>query len=86
MKFEDIQPVRYSTVPDSAKARLIWNEDKKQWKIFYGFNGAEPDIELPKSKAGIFYGRPFSETTSVSLVVDHGSAEFDKFEIKPITP
>jgi formylglycine-generating enzyme required for sulfatase activity/lysophospholipase L1-like esterase len=84
LNFGKNQEVRYSTVPASAKAKLIWNENKKQWKIFYGFNGDDPTIELPQSKAGIFYGKPFSETTAVSLVVDHGSAEFDNFQIKPV--
>ncbi|MHC4388890.1 MAG: hypothetical protein ACYSX1_09805, partial [Planctomycetota bacterium] len=83
LNFGKNQEVRYSTVPASAKAKLIWNENKKQWKIFYGFNGDDPTIELPQSKAGIFYGKPFSETTAVSLVVDHGSAEFDKSNLSP---
>jgi hypothetical protein len=80
------QTVRYSTPPSSAKARLIWSEDKRQWRIFYGLNGAEATTELPQSKAGIYYREPFSETTAVYLVVDHGSAEFDHFEIKPLKP
>ncbi|MHC4528789.1 MAG: SUMF1/EgtB/PvdO family nonheme iron enzyme, partial [Planctomycetota bacterium] len=83
LKFDREDVVRYSTPPTSGKARLIWNEQKKQWRIFYGLNGAEPTAELPQSKAGIYFGKPFSETTALYLVVDHGSADFDHFEIKP---
>jgi formylglycine-generating enzyme required for sulfatase activity len=80
------ETVRYSTPPSSAKARLVWNENTKQWRIFYGLNGDEPTAELPQSKAGIYYREPFSETTAVYLVVDHGSAEFDHFQITPLKP
>ncbi|MHC4755522.1 MAG: SUMF1/EgtB/PvdO family nonheme iron enzyme, partial [Planctomycetota bacterium] len=75
---------QYSAVPKSAKAKLIWNENNKQWRIFYGLNGSEPTIELEISKAGLYFGKPFSETTAAYLLVDHGSADFDYFEIKPI--
>jgi len=83
LRFDRNQIVRYSTPPKSARARLIWNEYRRQWRIFYGLNGDEPTTELPQSKAGIYFGRPFSESTAVYLVVDHGSADFDYFEIKP---
>jgi len=86
LRFDKAQTVRYSQIPRKAKARLIWNEHNRQWKIFYGLNGEEPTTELPQSAKGIYFGKPFSETTSVYLVVDHGSADFDYFEIKPIMP
>jgi formylglycine-generating enzyme required for sulfatase activity len=86
LKFDRGSRVRYSTPPSSARARLIWNENTRQWRIFYGLNGQEPNIEMPQSKAGIYYGKPFSETTAVYLVVDHGSADLDYFEIKPLQP
>ncbi|HUW20050.1 MAG TPA: SUMF1/EgtB/PvdO family nonheme iron enzyme [Sedimentisphaerales bacterium] len=86
LKFDRQNQVRYSTPPTSAKARLTWNENTRQWRIFYGLNGQEPTIEMPQSKAGIYFGKPLSETTAVYLVVDHGSADFDYFEIKPIEP
>ena len=47
LDFGKIEKVRYAKVPASAKARLIWNEEKRQWRIFYGFGGEEPTIELP---------------------------------------
>jgi hypothetical protein len=84
LRFPRNMAVKYSTPPDSAKAKLIWNEQKKQWKIFYGLNGAEPTTELPQSNAGIYFGKPFTETTAVYLLVDHGSADFDNFQIKPL--
>ncbi|MHC4638521.1 MAG: SUMF1/EgtB/PvdO family nonheme iron enzyme [Planctomycetota bacterium] len=84
IRFDRNLGVKYSTPPSSAKAKLIWNEDKKQWRIFYGLNGDDPTIELPQSKAGIYFGKAFSDTTVGYLVVDHGSADFDSFEITPI--
>ncbi|MHC4574822.1 MAG: SUMF1/EgtB/PvdO family nonheme iron enzyme [Planctomycetota bacterium] len=86
LRFNRKNQVRYSTPPGSAKARLIWNENTQQWRIFYGLNGAEPTTELPQSREGIYFGKPFSETTAVYLVVDHGSADLDHFEIKPFNP
>jgi sulfatase modifying factor 1 len=86
LKFDRNMQVRYSTQPDSAKARLLWNENTRQWRIFYGLNGEEPTNELPQSTAGIYFGKPLSEATAVYLLVDHGSADFDYFEIEPLEP
>jgi formylglycine-generating enzyme required for sulfatase activity len=86
LRFDRNRMVQYSNPPASARARLLWNESTRQWRIFYGLNGDQPTTELPQSKAGIYFGEPLSETTAVYLVVDHGSADFDYFEIKPINP
>ena len=80
---EKPDPVRYSTPPTSAKARLIWNEESRRWRIFYGLNGRDATTELPESKAGIYFTDPFSETTALYLVVDHGNADFDYLKIEP---
>jgi hypothetical protein len=84
LKFDRDMQVRYSTPPHSAKARLLWNENTRQWRIFYGLNGEEPTTEMPQSKQGIYFGKPLSEATAVYLLVDHGSADFDYFEIKQV--
>ena len=52
------------------------------WEILPGNSGRGDRIDYLIE--GDFDGKPFSETTAVNLVVDHGSAEFDNFEIKPI--
>jgi len=79
-----VEPVRYERPPESAKVKLIWNEQTRRMRVFYGLNGDEPVTELPKSKAGIYYTDPFSETTALYLVVDHGSAAFDYLKIEPV--
>jgi len=81
-----VEPVRYETVPESAKVKLIWNEDICRMRVFYGLNGKDATTELPRSKAGIYFKKPFSETTGLYLLVDHGSAAFENLEIKPISP
>jgi len=45
-----------------------------------------PTNELPVSKAGLYYSRPLSETTTVFLMFSSGSMDIDHFQIKPINP
>ena len=78
--------VRYNDPLKSARARLIWNEITKQWRIFYGLNGDEANTELPESIESIYFTNPLSESTAAYLLVDHGSADFDHFEIRPFAP
>jgi len=78
--------VRYSGPLKSAKARLIWNEITKRWRIFYGLNGDDANTELPESIEGIYFTNPLSESTAAYLLVDHGSADFDHFEIRQFAP
>jgi len=84
IRFDKKDTVRYSGIPESVKAKLTWNEKTKRWRIFYGLNGARADTELPQSVKGVYFGKALSESTAVYLVVDHGSAEFEYFEITPI--
>jgi len=89
--------VKLDKAPKSAKVKLLWSEPKKKLRVFYGLNGAEPTTEMPYSHVsegkrdpaaapptGIFYGRPYSETTAIYLMAEQGVCEFDHFEIKPI--
>jgi hypothetical protein len=76
--------VKLDSPPKSAKVRLIWNEDKKTMRVFYGINGAEPTEELPFDKKGVYFGRPLTESTSVYLLMSNGTMELDHFEIKAL--
>ena len=78
--------VTYDQPPTSARVRLIYNERTRQCKVYYGLNGAEPTTELPRSKAGLYYAKPLSETTGLFLLIDQASADIDHVEIKPINP
>jgi hypothetical protein len=88
--------VKLDKAPKSAKVKLLWSEPEKKLRVFYGLNGAEPTTEMPYSHVsegkrdpaaapptGIFYGRPYSETTAIYLMAESGVCEFDNFEIKP---
>jgi hypothetical protein len=74
--------VRYVGPLNSARARIIWNANTKRWRIYYGLNGDEADTELPESVEGIYFTKALTESAVVYLLVDHGSADFDHFEIK----
>ena len=79
--FED---VALSSPPTSAKARFVWNEKTRQWKVFYGLNGAEPLTEFPESKAGLYYEGPLTESTAAFFLMSNGRMDIDHFEIKPL--
>jgi hypothetical protein len=80
------ETVKCEKPPVSAKLRFIYNEDAKQIRIFYGLNGDEATTELPQSKAGIYFGRPLSESTAAYIMMSNGRVDIDHFEIKPINP
>jgi hypothetical protein len=81
--FENEQ-ARLSAVPTSARLRFVWNEPKRQWRIFCGLDGAEPTVELPQSKSGIQFGQPFTESTAIYILMSNGQIDLDHFEIEPI--
>jgi len=76
--------VTLSSPPTSAKARFVWNEKTRQWKVFYGLNGAEPLTEFPESKPGLYYESPLTESTAAFFLMSNGSMDIDHFEIKPV--
>ena len=83
-QFSDKHNVRYQVPPKSAKLKFIYNEANRQIRIFYGLNGAEPTTELPHSIAGIYFGKPLSESTAVYIMFSNGRVDLDHFEIKPL--
>ncbi|MHC4665949.1 MAG: SUMF1/EgtB/PvdO family nonheme iron enzyme [Planctomycetota bacterium] len=78
--------VRYSKPPTAAVLKFIWNEDKKRMRIFYGLDGSGPINEMPQSKAGIYFGRPLSESTAAYIMMSNGKADVDHFEVTPTAP
>jgi hypothetical protein len=91
--------VKLDKAPKSAKVKLLWSEPEKKLRVFYGLDGAEPDTEMPYSRVkegrkdaaaapptGLFYGRPFSETTAIYLMAESGACDIDYFELRPLEP
>jgi formylglycine-generating enzyme required for sulfatase activity len=78
--------VKCSAPPTSAKLKFVYNEDARQVRIFYGLNGADATTELPHSTAGIYFGRPLTESTAVYIMMSNGQVDLDHFDIKPIGP
>ena len=89
--------VRLDKAPKSAKVKLVWTEPDRRLRVFYGLDGAEPTREMPYSRvkegkkdaaaaapAGIFYGRPFCETTAIYLMAESARCDIDSFELRPL--
>ncbi|MHC4259076.1 MAG: hypothetical protein ACYSTF_01495 [Planctomycetota bacterium] len=89
--------VKLEKAPKSAKVKFVWTESDRRLRVFYGLNGAEPTTEMPYSRVkegkkdaaaaaptGIFYGRPFSETTALYLMAEQGVCDIDYFELRPL--
>ncbi|MHC4482988.1 MAG: hypothetical protein ACYSW4_05520 [Planctomycetota bacterium] len=51
---------------------------------FCGLNGAEPITEIPLSKAGSYFGKPLTESTTIYILMSNGRIDIDHFEITPI--
>jgi len=75
--------IRYEVPPKSLKLKLAYNENTRQVRIFYAFDGADPAIEIPESKAGIYFGGPLTESAAIFLLFSSGSMDIDHFEIEP---
>jgi hypothetical protein len=76
--------VEFESPPKSAKFRLLYDENTGKMRIYYGINGAEPTTETPQSAAGIYFSRPFTESTVVYLLFTDGGMHVDRYEVKPI--
>jgi len=84
LSIEPEQQVRYSSAPNSFTMKLIYNEATKRVRVFYGFDGAQATTEIPESKAGIYFGEPLTESSTVFLLFSSGSMDLDHFHIKPL--
>jgi len=84
IKLPPDKPVKFDKCPKMIKARFIYNEKTRRCRVFYGFNGQEPVIEMPRSKAGLYFAEPFSESNAAYILMSNGSIDVDHFEIKPL--
>ena len=78
------EDIRLSTPPKSAKVKFIWKESARQWEVFYGIDGDDANTEFPQSKDGIYYERPWSDSTTAFIQMSNGSMDVDYYEVKPI--
>jgi formylglycine-generating enzyme required for sulfatase activity len=76
--------VEFESPPKSAKFRLLYDESSRRMRIYYGIDGAEPNIETPQSADGIYFSQPLTESTVVYLLFTDGQMQLDRYEIKPI--
>jgi hypothetical protein len=76
--------ITFDETPRIIKIKTIWNLDKKQWQIFYGFNGEDAVNELPATKKGMFMNTPFTESVGCAILAQHAAFDIDYFEIKPL--
>jgi len=76
--------VELARPPKSAKITFIYDDQKLQWRVLYGLNGAEPDTEFEKSKAGFYINGPNSESIAAYILMSNGKCDLDYFEIKPL--
>ena len=76
--------VKYATPPTAAKLKLTYDENSRQIHIFYGLNGDEATTEFGQTKAGLYLGKPFSESTAVYIMMSNGQVDLDHFEVKPL--
>jgi hypothetical protein len=75
--------VEFESPPKSVKFRLVYDENSRKMRIYYGINGAEPTTETPQSACGIYFSRPLTESTVVYLLMTNGKMSLDHYEVKP---
>ena len=83
-KRPQVQPVKFSELPKSLKAKFAFDEKTGRCRVFYGFNGEPPTNEMPISEAGLFLAEPFSESNAAYVLLSEAAADLDHFEIKPL--
>ena len=76
--------VQFKSAPKSAKFRLLYDENYRRMRIYYGLDGAEPTNETPQSTAGIYFSRPLTESTVVYLLFTDGMMHLDRYQVKPM--
>jgi formylglycine-generating enzyme required for sulfatase activity len=76
--------VELGEMPKSVKGRFTYNAESGKCRVFYGLNGAEPETEMPGSKAGLVLAEPFSESNAAYILMSEGTVDCDHFQIKPL--
>lgn len=78
------EPVKFKNVPGRIKARFVYNQQTGRCQVFYGFDGAEPTEEMPRSKGGLYFYEPFSESNAAYILLTDCNIDVARFEIKPL--
>jgi hypothetical protein len=55
-------------------------------RILYGLDGSGPIHEMPQSEAGLHFGRPLTESTTIYILMSNGTIDIDHFEVTPAAP
>ncbi|TFG50996.1 MAG: glycoside hydrolase [Candidatus Brocadiia bacterium] len=76
--------VEFKSAPKSAKFRLVYDENSRRIRYYYGLDGAQPDTETPQSSAGINLSSPLTESTVVFLLFTDGKMNLDHYQVNPI--
>ncbi|MHC4756044.1 MAG: SUMF1/EgtB/PvdO family nonheme iron enzyme [Planctomycetota bacterium] len=76
--------VEFKSAPKSAKFRIVYDENARRMRYYYGIDGAEANTETPQSSAGIYLSQPLTESTVVYLLFTDGKIELDHYQVKPI--
>ena len=74
----------FETPPKSIRIKFIWNRPRKQWRIFYGADGAKAKNELACSRAGLYVANELDITSETLVFMRFGSADVDHFELGPV--
>jgi len=85
IKFSSKEGVRPASPPREANVRFVYRSEESRWQIYYGLDGEPATRELPRSKEGLRFGKPFSEATTLYLLVDQGAADFDRCEVQALS-
>jgi hypothetical protein len=76
--------IQLTEMPKSVKGRFTYDAPSGKCRVFYGLNGAEPETEMPGSKAGLTLAEPFSESNAAYILMSEGTVDCQHFEIKPL--
>jgi len=78
------EPIEFEQTPGAITARFVYDAKTSRCRVFYGFNGEKPEKEMPRSKAGLYLYKPFSESNAAYILMSEGSVDVEHFEIKPL--
>jgi len=83
-EIDESQRLKFSQPPRSLRLHLVYNEQTKRVRIYYGLNGSEATNELAESEKGIYFGQPLTESASIFFLFSSGRMDLDYFEVMPL--
>jgi len=73
----------FVSIPESFNLRLLYDQDTRRIRIFYGVDGEPASAEPAQSRAGIYFGGPLSESTAVFLLFTAGKMDLENYVLEP---